>query len=230
MENNFKGLHSIEIKIIQSSKLDSIPTAHRVVDAVIKMVDSGNVTWLYAHPQDSLEKIQSLLKDHFGDSISFRSGCLDGCYGSNTGRDLSGVTCYIDAVEFPERYSETYNGEYSEFFNPVLTMQSAGWKLIKGIDEDGIEALFEALDPDGKLTKSDNTYNHAGNSETVSAMYDVNFDVIEDGKIKLVAAKFHHGGDIRGNYGTKYLFAVNNDESLYEGLYPSWYGNDEETK
>ncbi len=227
MENNFKGLHTVEIKLIRSTKLDSIPTAHRVVDAVIKMIDSGNVTWLYYHPQSSTEKIQTMLKEHFGDSISFLDGCLDGCYGSNTGKNLSGFTCYVDAVEFPDRWSTEDEDGYSEFFNPVLTIQESGWKLIKGIDEDGIESLFEAIDPKGQIIKGDNTYNHSGNSETVSPLYDVDFEVLDIGSSLLVAAKFHHGGDVRGNYGSKYLFAVESFDDLYNGLMPSWCGKDE---
>jgi hypothetical protein len=226
---NFKGLHTVTIKVQQSKSMDAIPTAHRLVDAVIKMVDSGELEQLKVHTQDSLESMQRMLKEHFGDSVSFRDGVSQGCYGSTTGETFNGFTIYIDAIEFPERWeTKSEDGEHDEWHNPIASMQQAGWKLIQGIEEDGIDSLFETLEDAGVSIKHDNTYNQSGMSETVVPLYDVDFKVAEQSDdLWLVAAMFHHGGDPRGNYGSRYLFAVQGMDQFYEAMCPSWYGPEE---
>ena len=224
---NFKGLHSVTIKLIQSRKGDSIPTAQRVADAVIQMVDSGDVNLIYVHPQVTLETVEVILKDHFKDSISFREGVPEGCYGASTGKTLNGRLLYIDACEFPDRWTTGKGDEYTEWFNPLVTMKDAGWKLIRMEDEEQVDKFMETLEELGLEMKCDNTYNQEGQSETVTPLYTVDLKCIEQDKVLFVAAMFHHGGDPRGNYGSRYLFVCDGNDSFYEGLCPSFWGEEE---
>lgn len=223
---DFKELHSVTIKLIQSCEGDSIPTAGRVADAVIKMVDSGDLNLVYVHPQVTLETVEVILKDYFKDSISFCEGVPEGCYGASTGKTLNGRLLYIDACEFPDRWTTGKGEEYTEWFNPLASMKDAGWKLIKLEDEEKVDEFLETMEAMGCEIKCDNTYNQSGHSETVEPLYGVDFKRIEQGDILFVACMFHHGGDTRGNYGSRHLFVCNGNDSFFEGLCPSFWGEE----
>lgn len=222
---NFKGLHSVQIKIIKSLAGDAIPTALRALEALIKMVDSGNLSQVKIHNQVSLEILTNEIKEHFGDSVEVREGAQEGCYGATTGETLDGLTVYIDAMELPERWDAIEYEEHAEYFNPLKTMESAGFKRMM-IASDEVDAFMETMEDVGCEVKRDNSYNYSGNSETVVPLYDFDFKVIEQDDIFFVAIKFHCGGDIRGNYGSDYLFVCKDNESFYEGLCPSWFGEE----
>lgn len=82
------------IKIRKSSAMDAIPTAYRLVDAFIRMIDSGTIIeTLVAHRQDSSEHMQDMLKEQYGDTISFQDGVLE------DGVRLDGFTIHLKEEE-----------------------------------------------------------------------------------------------------------------------------------
>lgn len=215
-----KNIHSRAIKIIYKGQSsyetnDAHSTADRALNALIEMVESGLIEPIYLHPQVSLEALEKLIKTHFKDDTEIEEGVMDGCYGSRTGKTFKGITVRVDASLFPESWTDP-DLDNMTLINPIKRIENFGGKLIEDLDGDQfLEAIYKVFE-----YKSDNTYNWSGMYAAEMA-FDVDFSIVGDGEFgcregkTLLVAKFHYGGDPRGNYGSTYVFKFDSMEEIY---------------
>ena len=221
-----KNIHSISIKLKQTDKsnIDSIQAAMKAIDMVI----SGETEYhtVELSPAINMADLKQVLTDKFDlTNGNFRDGCLQGCYGSNTGRYDNGITVSIDADYWADRYIDS-DGE--EIINPVHLLDECNAKLIEGIDGD---VFAESCEDIGLDVRSDNTYNYMGHSsEDPNMMFDFDFKWIEkneSGPIYL-AVMFHYGGDVRGNYGSRHVFRFDSIDDAHSFIAPLCMLKDDE--
>lgn len=220
----FKELHYCTLKVKVSDTAE-LKTEQEFIKRFETWLDKPSEGYLYVSESVDLGACKKMLKALKPDTLDIPYDYVnDGCYGMSPGTTSKGFTIRIDAAELPDRWDETdEDGEYTEWFNPIATMEHAGWKLVsRDLDADD---FFEHVSH-----RSDNTYNWSGQSESVVPLYDVSFHYSEpdDTGQQFIGAMFHYGGDPRGNYGQRYLFVVEDNEAFYEGLAPFYFGKDEE--
>lgn len=217
-----KNIHTVSIKVQYKGQSiyesnDAYGTADRALDGIIGMLENGNLTIVYLHPQVSLDELQTKLEKHFGNDVEVREGVSEGCYGARTGKTLNGLTCYFDADLLPAEWRDS-DGDL--VVNPVHLIDQANGELVEGLSGDLIlDALYEVME-----YSSNNTYNYAGQTkEDPSFAFDMDYSVVESDKKALLVVKFHHGGDVRGNYGNRMVFKFDSIEDIYSVIYPVHY-------
>lgn len=219
---------SIELKIYtnENEKFNTIPS-------VIKSLKDFKLWWdkYLAKETDDYQcvidgYIQGDVMDYLNElsGVTARDGISGGCYGARNGSTYRGLTVYIDAVLFPERWLD---GE-DEYVNIAVLLDEYATEL-EGLDADSFLDACEAL---GHEIKHDNTYNYLGhNSEDPIAFQGVDFKCVqtEPGEYgcKVVVVRFHCGGDIRGNYSSEKVYKFNDAEDFYTVFNPMVYLKEE---
>lgn len=205
-------MKNMEIKIIQGN-----PSHHSTVkdvmsklaDVLLKPLDSRTIT---VTSTVDLKKLSKSISKKYDCSI--RDGVTGGCYGARDGSTFPGITIWMHAKEFTERYLDS---KYGEQVNPWHLLNEHG----KLLEIDG-EAFIAMLDESDIEYKSDNTYNYQhSNSEDAGFIFDFQFDSFNIGNKHFLAVMFHCGGDARGNYTSKTIWQFDYEDDIYSVLFPS---------
>lgn len=207
-------MKSIEIKLELNEKSE-LTTIDQVLDALKNSISEGEIETIKIGCDIDLKLLEKQIKEDFEEDITVRTGCTDGCYGARTGRSSKGLTLYIEATLFPDRFIDWYYCD--EVVNIEALCQEYGTLL--DLDADQFEDTMEIV---GVESKSDNTYNYMGHdSETPMALCGADFSVYEIDDAFLVSIKFHCGGDVRGNYTSNVVYKFDNSDEFYMALVPS---------
>jgi hypothetical protein len=192
----------IEIKLIQDS--DSGNKTLKQIKAVIESVKLNPMTSrTFKINSSNLKRTAKAIESAF--DCTARLGVTGGCYGARDGSSSEGITVWLSLSEVVER---CIDGD-TEYYNPLAALNEHG-ELVEGLDGDIFEdTLSSALE-----IKSDNSYNYSTDfggpdSEYLCPMVDFDFSVItskDGGGPCFISVKFHCGGDIRGNYTSKYVW------------------------
>lgn len=155
-----------------------------------------------------------------------RNGISGGCYGARDGSSHEGLTVYIDALQFPERWTDEDGDEIVNI--KVLLNDHA--ECLEDLDPDSFLDACEVL---GHEIKHDNTYNYLGHSsDDPHTLQDVDFKCIQTESdeygCKIVIVKFHCGGDPRGNYTSDSVWKFKDAEDFYTVFNPSCYLKDQD--
>jgi len=157
------------------------------------------------------EEIINYLKDFEG--VDVRDGVSGGCYGARDGNNYEGLTLWIDASILPERWID----EGDEIVNIRVLFDEYSQQTLSIDGETFLDLMYES----GVEIKSDNTYNYIGhNEEDVLPLQHVDYSIIEFEKSVVVVAKFHCGGDVRGNYTDYYVYGFSCIDDVYSVLSP----------
>lgn len=212
-----QSIHSMQLNVKANYDFQ-IKSLKDATDAFDKEVLCGTLNTIEIHP-DILPELKAYL-DALPGVSSISSGVQGGCYGARDGNMYDGLTVWVDVECLPERTVETHSdGSQSEYYNPVLLIQEYGGELIDDIED--VDAWLETIEALGLEIRHDNTYNSNGCSDSPSAMYEVDFKLVEGPKCVYLAASFHYGGDIRGNYGSAKLFKFDSIDDVYGALCPT---------
>lgn len=202
----------------------------RVMNALAEIFDGGAAERrVLVTPEIDLDALSAeIIKsytNHAGEElISIRTGCLQGVYGSNTGKNDPGLTLWCDSSLFPERFIDS---EFDEVVNIEQLCNEYG-ELMEDVDGFSVAEAFEAIGIEGQ---SDNTYNYLGhNYEDPQPLCHADFTVYRsaDEEKALVVIKFHCGGDVRGNYTDQVVYKFDSIEDQYSALSPRMELIDEE--
>lgn len=198
-----------QIKLIVDNK--GIKNNSKIIES-IKNVLSG-IEYKEIKVKSVSDDLKKLILETFQDKVHIRDGAMNGCYGSTTGEVYKGLTLTFHASEVTDRCLDEDNNEYANIYYTIL---ESGGTLIEDLDGDKLE---DALDLLGLEAKRDNSYNWSGNTD-VEFIFDFDFAVFEHEGKALLSIKFHCGGDPRGNYTDKYVYAFDSIDDLYSAIMP----------
>lgn len=201
----------MELKLIVND--DKGIQTKAIIPAIRKILNAPlDGKTIYISPKTNLKLLAKKLQSEFDCSTSDR--VTEGCYGSRTGNSFEGLTVWMHAKEYTDRYIDS---EYGEQVNPWHLLNEYG-KLLENVDG---EAFMSMLDESDVEYKSDNTYNYSGNnSEDAGFIFDFQFDSFAIGNKHFLAVMFHCGGDPRGNYTSKKIWQFESEDDIYSVLFP----------
>lgn len=189
-------------------------------DAKIKTMDSFELVWsdFCINPNEFRFNVHPSIINEIDDYLTdlgyeTSSGIMGGCYGARDGKQYEGLTAWIDALDLPERWLDS---DGDEIVN-LAHLLDDNLELVKNVDADNLLDVFYEVGID---SKSNNTYNYEGDSETPYMLFGANYDVVELGDKTCLIIKFHLGGDPRGNYTKHYLFKTEHIDDIYSVIYP----------
>jgi hypothetical protein len=203
-------MRNMELKLIVSSdKGIETKNIFKAVRAILAApLDTKTI---YISPKTNLKLLAKKLESEF--DCSTRDRVSEGCFGARTGETFEGLTVWMHAKEFTERYLDS---EYGEQVNPWFLLNEFGNLL----DVNG-EEFIKVLDEAGVEYKSDNTYNYSGNnSEDAEPFFGYQFDHVVINKKHFLAVMFHCGGDPRGNYTDKRVWSFDSEDDIYSVIFP----------
>lgn len=212
-------MRNMEIKLI---KTENSSNAIKDVLALIAKHLESPLSGRSIKMSDTIDtqELSSILSKKYDCSI--HDGVTGGCYGSRDGSSFPGLTVWMHAKEFTDRYVDS---EYGEQVNPWHLLNEYGTLLN---DVDG-EQFLEIIDSADIEYKSDNTYNYQGtNSEDAGFFFDFQFDHVVLKDAHFLVCMFHCGGDPRGNYTDKLVWKFTSEDDLYSCLFPSKMLSDNE--
>lgn len=216
----------IEIKLIIPESTDGktiLNTGAEIESALNKVWNSDSCRTLYISKFIDESVIESICKKY---EIEMRKGVSGGCYGARTGRSHKGYTlwCPLDLM------GEYLNTEYNEFaVNPLFEIDNYGGELLDLTDEQ-IENFFEVAYQADIDLKYDNSYNYGHSLEGCYFIADFDLKTHETDNFCILFAKFHCGGDIRGNYTNWFAFRFDSIDDLHGAILPYREVTEEETE
>jgi hypothetical protein len=213
-------MKNIEIKLVVSE--DGALNVFELINQKLEAPLSYNT--IKISKAIDLEDLTKKLNDKY--DVSVRNGTEDGCYGSRPGTSQKGLTLWLHASSYIDRYVDS---EYGEQVNPWTLLEENGQQVNDFESEDEIERFLSNCDKLGLSVIAENTYNYATdygskNSDCAGFMYDFNFEVIEnkdrpDAGVFMVVM-FHCGGDPRGNYTSKKVWFFDSIDEVYSVIHP----------
>lgn len=213
-------MKNIEIKLVVSE--NGALNVFELIDQKLESPLSYNT--IAISKAIDLEDLTKKLNEKY--DVSVRSGTTDGCYGARTGRSSEGLTLWMHASSFTDRYIDS---EYGEQVNPWHLLEEYGQQVNDFESEEEIARFSTHCEELGLSVKSDNTYNYATdygseNSDCAGFMYDFQFDVIQNENNHkapvYMAVMFHCGGDPRGNYTSKKIWKFDSIDEVHSVLHP----------
>lgn len=211
-------LHSISIKLKLSEAANNSTCDHSETIYNINSIMEG-LKYPEGFNLDPRVDLESLKTEIEGMGHKVRVGYSGGCYGARDGKVHNGLEVFLDAELLSDRYIYESDGEKFECVNMIHLINQYGGELIEDLEGDAFTDACEALNC---VVSRNNTYNYAGHSkDEPHFLYDADYTIVEnrDGEAFLTI-KFHHGGDIRGNYGSTYVYKFDCVDDICGAIYP----------
>ena len=215
-------MNNIELKIIlDSESKNSLPDVIQWIENKLSNPLSYNTFTANNTYRDDIKKFVAEKYD-----VSIRDGVTEGCYGARTGKGSEGLTLWMHASSYIDRYIDS---EYGEQVNPWELLEENGTQVNDFESEEEIERFASHCEELGLKVKSDNTYNFATDfgsesSDYAGFMFDFQFDIIENEDNHeapvYMAVMFHCGGDPRGNYTSKKIWRFDSMDDVHNVLFP----------
>lgn len=217
---NTSEIKTIEIKLIQAYDVTTESKAFTSFDEIIASINlllesmSGKTVYINNISHSMAVEIAAKY------DAELRNGVSGGCYGARDGKQYDGFTLWLP-LDHAQRYVETYEGDCDPIviLNPLHQIESYGGELLD-LSEEEIEGFLNVGEEIGLDIHHDNTYNHE--FDGCGYITDFDFKTIGDyeNNKNILIAKFHCGGDIRGNYTRWFAFKFDNTDDLYSILLP----------
>lgn len=204
-------VNCIALKIYQDET--GTLTKKQVLSTINSYIETGiRPDKIIANPKVSLKGLSKSLES-LGHTV--RNGISGGCYGSRDGKSYAGLTVWLDASQFPERFIDS---DGDEVVNIFALIEQYGGTLVEGLEGDAFVESCEGL---GISVSRNNTYNYAGNGDSPYFLFNADFSIIyNDEKISYLVIKFHCGGDIRGNYTATVVYKFESIDDLDCVMFP----------
>lgn len=199
-------IRPIELRIFKSD-FSSVKNNEDIKNALEKIYN-GQSDSRAIHVDKNLD-LEALTEFLESEGLTVSRGISEGCYGARTGKQLEGLTLWAPL----ENFNEFLDVEYFQYcINPLDSIYEYGGTLLN-YDSDFIENLLDFNYEVNGYNKSDNTYNYE--LENAYFLTDINFEILEYENATILCARFHCGGDIRGNYTGYYAFKFDSiDDAL----------------
>ena len=212
MSTTINDIKPIRFLLHQDSDFNPHDSADQLARVIKNTLIKNNYRTLSVS-RDLSENLITEAVELIGGSIS--SGIHEGCYGARTGKILKGYTLQLPLELFQEYYDHDLE---LILLNPLHEIDTYGGELLD-LDNEQIEGFLDCAHDMGLDLHHDSTYNH----EFVGCDYVCNFDFKMIGDYEnnqnVLIAKFHCGGDIRGNYTRWYAFKFDDTGDLYNVLF-----------
>lgn len=209
------------IKLLKESDA-TITDAAGLTQAVLDILTGDSQYYSITYNfEASADDIRAALSNF--DDFTVRESVSGGCYGARDGKIYEGFTVYMHIKNFADRFVDS---EGDEIVNPWHLAPDYGTWALNDLDDATADALIDSYEALGLTVKHDNTYNFNGHSkDEPTFLVHFDFKVItnetQDYGPCFILAKFHEGGDIRGNYGAWHLIKFESQDDVCGFLYPS---------
>ena len=209
----------IQIRLKEVNNNEALNSVEAVINHLEIMIDNNEVHIIeYSDTIDRQELKASITKmmETKQDEVEVTEGFLEGCYGARTGKQLSGLSFWLDARLFDERFLDDDGDEIFNF---------AVWLDDYATETDlNAEDFLEAAETLGLQVDSGNSYNYEGNNCPYFVAH-INYRLVSNRdrgfNDEYLVVKFHCGGDPRGNYTVEKVFKVDTDEVIH-GTQPDY--------
>ena len=213
-----KNTRNIQINLFSSESAINNDIKHceninEVIKTLKKNFAEGSQDNLSFNSNLDSDLLKQALESDF--NMTARNGIIGGCYGARNGKTHRGLTLFVSPCEFPDRWIDSEGDEIVNLYHSIIDNCDSELDC----DEETFDRYLEVFNI--KEVQHYNTYNDCGE---VYRLFDVEFKVYEteDGSC-ILAAEFHCGGDIRGNYASARYFRFDIVEDIYTAVYPCAY-------
>lgn len=213
-----KNTQNIQINLLASETvMDDINHCHNIHEVLTKLknsFDAGGQENLSFSPSIDVDALKAALEAEF--NLTAREGISGGCYGARDGKSYKGLTLFVSPCEFPDRWldgdgDEVVNSYHSIVDNCESELDCDGEVFERYVDVFNIKEVVH-----------ENTCNSDG--EGVYQFFQTNYKIYQcpDDTV-IMAAEFHCGGDVRGNYASARYFRFDSIDDVYCAMLPSPY-------